>query len=285
MSALLSIVDMNAFYAEKKALSHVSMTVEPGDWMMLIGPNGAGKTTLVRAVTGELRFTGSIRIDGRDVRDMKPKELARHVGVLMQGSGSGYPFTVEEIVSLGRYAYRSGPLHAGRVGDAEAVRKSMEETGLTNLAGRSVHTLSGGELQRVFLAQVLAQDPDILILDEPANHLDLIYQKQLFELLEGWIREKENRAILTVMHDLSLARRFGTKALLLREGKPVCSGTPDEVCEDRVLLDAYRMDVGAWMRELSRSWENPGSGDPKEQGFPADRTAGTEQDSHSAQNS
>ena len=118
-------------------------------------------------------------------------------------------------------------------------------------------TLSGGELQRTFLAQLLAQDPQLLILDEPTNHLDLVYQKQVFTLLTDWLRADRGRAILSVVHDLSLARAYGTDALLLDAGRVRAAGRVDEVFAAAHLDAAYRMDVSAWMRRMLGQWAGP----------------------------
>ena len=127
-------------------------------------------------------------------------------------------------------------------------------TGLTGLRRASMLTLSGGEMQRAFLAQVFAQDPQVLILDEPANHLDLNYQQQIFSLIRDWLKQP-GRAVLSVVHDLSLARRYGTHALLLDRGQCVASGAIGDVMTPEHLNGVYGMDVAAWLRELLSQWE------------------------------
>lgn len=155
---------------------------------------------------------------------------------------------------LGRYAHAPG-VFSGRGGrDSAAVEEALELTGLTAQRAQSVLTLSGGELQRTFLAQVLAQQPRLLILDEPTNHLDLVYQKQVFSLIGRWLREP-GRAVVSVVHDLSLARAFGTDAVLLHHGKTVASGSVREVLRPENLDVVYDMDVAAWMRKLLSQWE------------------------------
>src|SRR5690606_1590397 len=130
------------------------------------------------------------------------------------------------------------------------VGQALQWTGMAELRERSVLTLSGGERQRVFLAQVLAQDPAILMLDEPAEALDLKYQKTLFELTDVWAAQP-GKAVISVVHDLSVARRFGSHALLMRDGKCLAQGTKAEVLQPKHLNKAYGMDVGAWMRTLA----------------------------------
>ena len=163
-------------------------------------------------------------------------------------------------MGLGRYAYKSG-LFSGRDDDGkEAVEKALEITGLSGLRHASMLTLSGGEMQRVFLAQVFAQNPQVLILDEPANHLDLKYQQHIFSLIQEWL-EQPGRAVLSVVHDLSLARRYGTHAILLDHGKTVSQGLIADVMTPENLKQVYGMDVYAWMQEMLSQWQDPSQAD------------------------
>ncbi|MBR0355843.1 MAG: ABC transporter ATP-binding protein, partial [Clostridia bacterium] len=165
----------------------------------------------------------------------------------------GYAFSVEEVVRLGRYAY-APTIFSRHSGEEDAVRQALEQTGLWEQRHQSVLTLSGGELQRTFLAQTFCQDPKLLLLDEPTNHLDLVYQKQVFELIQNWLRGQD-RAVISVVHDLSLARAYGTRALLLDKGQVVADGPMDQVFSDDVLNRVYRMDVRTWMIRLLAQWK------------------------------
>ena len=234
-------------------MDDLSFRLEEGQWLMLAGPNGAGKSTLIEAIARGVPFTGSIQWEGRDLRTMKSAELARRIGVLSQRNTVGYAYTVEEVVGLGRYAYRGGFLSGRDEDGAARVEEALALTGLQDLRRASMLTLSGGETQRVFLAQVFAQLPRVLILDEPANHLDLKYQQQIFSLIGTWLREP-GRAVLSVVHDLSLARRFGTHAVLMDRGHCVAAGAIGEVLTPDHLRRVYDMDVGAWMREMLSQW-------------------------------
>ena len=236
------------------AVNDLSLDVPEGQIVALIGPNGAGKSTALGAVTQAVPYTGSVLLDGEDVKKMKPAQRARKMGVLMQKNFAGYAFTVEEVVRLGRYAYAPGVLSGHGAEDTEAVEEALKRTGLTAQRGQSVLTLSGGELQRTFLAQVLAQRPRLLLLDEPTNHLDLVYQKQVFELVGEWLRTP-GRAVVSVVHDLSLAKAFGTRALLLDHGKTAAMGPVGEVLCPEKLDGVYNMDVSAWMRKMLGQWE------------------------------
>ncbi|MDO4982752.1 MAG: ABC transporter ATP-binding protein [Eubacteriales bacterium] len=250
---MLEAKNLSVSYGELKILDNVSFSLESGQWLMVTGPNGAGKSTVVNALSGGVPYTGALFCMGDNIRSLKSAALAGRMGFLSQNHTVGYSFTVREVVELGRYAYKKG-FFGYDTGGEKHIRDAMELTGVSHLASQSVLTLSGGELQRVFLAQLFAQDTDILVLDEPTNHLDLIYQKQIFELVHRWLEEGE-RAVMSVVHDLSLAKKYGTHALLLKRGQPAISGEIGEVlCEER-LNAAYGMDVGAWMRELLGQWK------------------------------
>lgn len=232
----------------------LSFALEAGQWLMLVGPNGAGKSTLIRAIAQGVPYTGSITLDGRDIRAYKPAQLAQRIGVLSQQHSVGYAYSVEEVVSLGRYAHAAGFLSGGDAEGKARVEEALEMTGLAHLRHASVLTLSGGELQRTFLAQVFAQNPQILMLDEPANHLDLVYQKHIFSLIGEWLKTP-GRAVMSVVHDLSLARRYGTHALLMDHGQSVAQGTIPETLTNENLQAVYGMDVFGWMREMYAQWQ------------------------------
>ncbi len=241
-------------YGSSTVVDDLSFRLEEGEWLMLAGPNGAGKSTLIETIAQGTPYTGSIRWDNEDIRSMKAARLAQWIGVLSQKNNVGYDYTVEEVVGLGRYAYKAG-LFSGKDDDGKAqVEKALEMTGLTELRHASMLTLSGGETQRVFLAQVFAQNPQVLILDEPANHLDLKYQQHIFSLISEWLKEP-GRAVMSVVHDLSLARRYGTHAVLLDHGKTVSHGLITDVMTPENLKQVYGMDVYAWMREMLSQWE------------------------------
>ena len=232
----------------------LSFALEAGQWLMLVGPNGAGKSTLIRTVAQGVPYTGVITLNGRDIRTYKPAQLAQRIGVLSQQHSVGYAYSVEEVVSLGRYAHAAGFLSGGDAEGKARVEEALEMTGLAHLRHASVLTLSGGELQRTFLAQVFAQNPQILILDEPANHLDLVYQKHIFSLIGEWLKTP-GRAVLSVVHDLSLARRYGTHAVLMDHGRSAAQGTIPETLTGENLQTVYGMDVCGWMREMYAQWQ------------------------------
>ncbi|MDR0308672.1 MAG: ABC transporter ATP-binding protein, partial [Coriobacteriales bacterium] len=175
--SILAVKNLNVSYGDLTIVDDVSFTLEENHWLMLVGPNGAGKSTVVNAISQGVPYTGDVIYDGRDVCRYKPSELAKRVGVLAQSHSVTYSFTVGEVVRLGRYSHSAGILRSPSDDDDERIHAALEVTGMLELENQSVLTLSGGELQRVFLAQIFAQDPKVLVLDEPTNHLDLVYQK------------------------------------------------------------------------------------------------------------
>jgi iron complex transport system ATP-binding protein len=250
---LLEVEDLSVRYGKLTVVDRASFSLDAGRWLMIVGPNGAGKSTLLNAIAQIIPSAGSVRMDGQDLSRVKPAALARKIGLLSQSHTVGYAFTVDQVVRLGRYAYRSG-LFGDPGQDNEAqVEKALAATGMAEFRDHSVLTLSGGELQRAFLAQLLAQDPQVLLLDEPTNHLDLNYQKEVFQLIGGWIRQT-GRSVISVVHDLSLARAWGDEALLMQRGQIVARGDVKTALSDENLSRAYGMDVRGWMRGLYEQW-------------------------------
>ncbi len=254
MTAILRGNHITVRYGSNTVVDDLSFHLEEGQWLMLAGPNGAGKTTLIEAIAQGVPYTGSIQWEGQDICTLKPAQLAQKIGILSQKNNVGYAYTVEEVAGLGRYAYRSGFFSNADEHGKALVENALKITGLTGLRRASMLTLSGGETQRVFLAQVLAQNPQVLILDEPANHLDLNYQQQIFSLIREWLQEP-GRAVLSVVHDLSLARLYGTHAILMDHGKSISQGTIHEVMTPDHLQRVYGIDVYEWMQKMLSQWK------------------------------
>ncbi len=241
-------------YAKVLALHGVDVDLLQGQWLMAVGPNGAGKSTLLKALAQTVRYEGTVRVMGKPARELSARETARRMAALQQKQSLSYPFSVEEIVTLGRYAHQNA-FSSGDPGGQEKVDEAIRRCGLSPLRRQNALTLSGGELQRVFLAQVFAQDAPILLLDEPASHLDLAYQKEIFDLVQEWLRAP-GRAVISVVHDLQLAMRYGTHALLLNKGRREAAGPVGEVLTPDSLTRAYAMDVPGWLSWLYEPWKS-----------------------------
>ena len=210
------------------ALNHVSLVVAPREFHAVLGPNGSGKTTLVRIALGALvPAEGRAMIDGRAAREWPRQDLARVVGVVPQREDNLFPQRVRETVLLGRYPHLS-LWGRERAADHAAVDRALAACDVLHLADRWLWTLSGGEYQRVRVARALAQEPKLLVLDEPGMSLDLKHEMGLFELVLGLVHE-QGLGVLMITHDLNLAARFADSLLLLEGGRSVAAGAPDEV--------------------------------------------------------
>lgn len=250
---LLSVKNLSCGYGDKIVVSDISFEVSVGQKLIVLGANGCGKSTLLKALCGLLDYSGEVFACGADARAFTARERAGRIALMSQFQYAAFDFTVKECVAMGRYAHIKGGLFsADAAEDEEIIVRSMRFAGADGLAGRYLNELSGGQLQRVFLARVFAQDPQILLLDEPANHLDLAAQKQLTERICEWACEKE-RCVVGVFHDINLALSFADRILLMKDGKVLGLCGAREL-DGGLLNAAYGMDAEAYMRALCRRW-------------------------------
>jgi cobalamin transport system ATP-binding protein len=273
----------------RTVLGPLDVQIAPGAFLGILGPNGSGKTTLLRALSGVVRPTaGEALLLGRPVSRYRTSELARLVGVVPQQFSLEFDFTVSEMVALGRYAHGGRhpgvstemPRAAGTTGaagtgkdaqtlpperdrepdlsglspDEAAVATALQQTGLTSLADRMVTQLSGGERQRALIAQTLAQETPILLLDEPLNNLDLNHQLEVMQLLGGL--HKAGKTIVVVLHDLNIAAQYCERLVLLDGGRIAADGGPAEILDPRVILEVFRVRV-AVHRQGARPYLTP----------------------------
>jgi iron complex transport system ATP-binding protein len=223
-------------------LAPLSLTVEQGEILGVIGPNSAGKTTLIRLLTRVVQpSAGEIRLGDRPLASLPAAHLAREVAVVPQELPQAFPFTVEQLVLMGRYPHNPGRYFEG-VDDRAVARAAMAATGVLELAALPLDELSGGERQRAVLARALAQEPRLLVLDEPTAHLDLRYQAECVGLLRRVNRERRMTVIL-VAHDLNLAAEVCDRLLLLSAGRVARLGPPEQVLEEELLRSVYGCDV------------------------------------------
>jgi iron complex transport system ATP-binding protein len=236
------------------ALEHVSVTLgrarvvdavtaefEEGGWTVVIGANGAGKTTLLRAIAGLVAFDGSIRLLGRQARQLARRELSKLLAVLPQEPSTPPWMTVADYVLLGRTPYIGYFSQEGRR-DLDATFRALARLDLLPYANRLLGTLSGGEKQRVVVARALAQEAQLVLLDEPTAALDIGHQQQALELLDG-LRHESGLTLVAAMHDLTLAAQYADRLLLLDRGRVVADGTPAEVLTKGRLARHYRASV------------------------------------------
>lgn len=239
-------------YGGGNVLTDISLTVSPGDSIALAGENGCGKTTLLRALCGMVTPTaGGVFLDGKNVAEIPPKELAKSVAMLSQtGAGGDYfEYTVRDAVMMGRYARQKGGTSKE---DIDAVARCIAEVGLAGLEEKNITELSGGQLQRVLLARAFAQEPQVLLLDEPANHLDIRSRVELAELIRRFTRR--GGAVVGVYHDLGYAAMVSQKMLLMKDGRALFWGETAEALRSEMLSEAFETDVRGYMRRAAEPW-------------------------------
>jgi iron complex transport system ATP-binding protein len=225
---------------ESEILRGISTRFLEGELTAVIGPNGAGKSTLVRAILGLVTLSGRVLVGGRELRRLSPKELARTLAFVPQDTHLDFPFSVEELVLMGRYAHLR-PLERERDVDRRVVAEALERLDLAGFRHRDVTTLSGGERQRVLIARALATEARILLADEPVSNLDIGHRLETLELLAELARA--GYTVIAVLHDLDLALRYAGRVLLLDGGRVAAQGEPRAVIAGAELERAFGVRV------------------------------------------
>lgn len=233
----IDVEGLRIAYGANVALRDVSLRIASGEMVMLVGPNGSGKTTLLRGMSRLVRpERGRVLIGGEDIRRLPAREVARRLAILPQLPETANDLTVRELVWRGRYPHQ-GLLQRARTEDARAVAWAMEATDTTRFAGRQLGSLSGGERQRAWIALALAQQPDVLLLDEPTSFLDVQHQVEIMRLLRRL--NAEGMTIVTVLHDLLLAGRYGSRVIGIRDGCVAFDGPPVDVLTPALLEPVF----------------------------------------------
>lgn len=231
-------------------LNGIDLDIGKGDMIGILGPNGSGKSTLIGIMCGTLRpGRGVVLLEGKDIRYLGRKEIARKIAVVPQKSDLGFDYRVEEVVSMGRYPYIGRFSFRDPDGKA-SVEDAMELTGTADLRDKTVDRLSGGERQRVMIARALAQEPRILMLDEPTKNLDIRHSLDIMKLLKRWNRERE-LTMIAVLHDLDLAARSCSRAAMLKNGRIRSIGSISKVLTPEIISDVFDVEVS--IREVAGS--------------------------------
>lgn len=240
--ASISVEGLGFSYGTREVLKDVSFSVRAGEFVGILGPNGSGKTTLLNCVSGALRsVNGRVGVCGKDVLTIGSLELARLVAVVPQESAMNFEFTVEEVVLMGRYSHIDRYRFEDER-DYAVAERAMRATGIWRMRERLVTNLSGGERQRVVIARALAQEPRVLLLDEPTTHLDLRHQLEVLGLIRE-LNQTRGLTVLAVFHDLNLAARFCDRLMLVDEGRIMARGTPEEVLTAENVAKAFRVNA------------------------------------------
>jgi iron complex transport system ATP-binding protein len=250
MDKAIEIAGLSFSYGKRRVLEGIDLSVGRGEFWGLLGPNGAGKSTLLQIISGWLRpQRGEVRLFSHPLDAWSRVELARRLALIPQKFEVGFPFTVEQLVMFGRHPHRRSLFFDGEE-DLRLVRQCLEDTGTSDLADRSWHNLSGGEQKRVMVARALAQQPQVLLMDEPAAHLDIRQQVALLKMIDD-IRRREGLTVLAVMHDLNLAAAFCGRLALLKQGRVVVNGSLEEVMTYRHLREVFETDIYVGVNEIT----------------------------------
>lgn len=234
----IKVENLRLGYGSTVVVDDIHLEVPEGSLCSVIGPNGCGKSTLLRALSRNLRpFSGSIKILGKPVHSYDSRELSRKMAFLAQSPHIPDQFTVEELVSYGRYPHSRWPGFLGPA-DRDIIHEAMRLTETAGFADRELTSLSGGERQRVWIAMALAQEADLLLLDEPTTYLDIAHQFQTLELIHR-LQKQMGRTILMVLHDLNQASRYSDWIFVMKDGRLVARGTPEEIICEELLEEVF----------------------------------------------
>lgn len=238
----IEVRDLTLMYGNDTVLDALSLPIPAGKVTVLAGPNGCGKSTLLRAIRRlHQGQRGQILLDGVDIGALGAKDLARQIGLLAQSPSAPPDISVEELVRLGRYPHQA-MLQPWSEKDGAAVSRAMEGTGVDTLKHRRIGSLSGGQLQRAWIAMVLAQETDVICLDEPVNHLDMAHQLDCLDLVAKLNRE-DGRTIVLVLHDLNLAARYSDQLVFVHEGRVRALGQPEALMTPELLAEVFEVDA------------------------------------------
>ena len=249
---MLVLKNVSAGYGGIDVIHNISMEIALGQSLSIIGPNGCGKSTLLKVMAGLLPYTGEILLNDQHLNRIKRKQLSTKIAMLSQIAPMYFSYSVYDTVMMGRYVHGGGLFGAPSKKDREIVENCLKSVDMLAVKDKDITKLSGGQLQRVYLARTLAQDPSVILLDEPTNHLDLKYQIELLDYLSKWAKEK-NRTIVGVLHDINHAMGLSEYVLAMKNGKIMAQGK--NIITGELLKNIYEVDVAGYMRQLLEVWE------------------------------
>ncbi|WP_376716307.1 iron ABC transporter ATP-binding protein [Vagococcus carniphilus] len=227
-------------YGTKEVIHEVDYQITPHKLTAFIGPNGAGKSTLLSLMSRLIdKDQGGIYLEKEEIKTWNQQQLAQKLSILKQANGTQLKLTVRELVAFGRFPHSKGKLTAL---DKEKIEEALSYLGLLDLAEESINTLSGGQLQRAYIAMVLAQDTEYIFLDEPLNNLDMNHAVQLMKTIRRLVDEKK-KTVIIVLHDINFAASYADEIVAMKEGKIFKTGTTEEVITKEILDDLYDMSV------------------------------------------
>jgi iron complex transport system ATP-binding protein len=242
MSVHIEANNLSIGYGDVTIVPDLFLSIPKGKVTTLIGPNGCGKSTVLKTISRLMKQSkGLVYLEGKEIHKESTKKLAQKMAILPQTPEAPAGLTVYELVSYGRFPYKKG-IGGLTKEDSKIVRRAIEETGMTAYATRPIEALSGGQRQRAWIAMALAQETDLLLLDEPTTYLDLAHQLEILQLLEK-LNKKSERTIVMVLHDLNHASRFSDYMVAMKDGCVVHKGTPAQVMTREILKHTFSIDA------------------------------------------
>ncbi len=252
---MLKLKNVCAGYNGVDVIHDIQFQLLKGESLCILGPNSCGKTTLLRTIAGLIDCKGTLELDGQPVKHMRRKDIAKRVAVMSQMSRVNFPYSVYDTIMMGRYQHiRQSMFKKISEQDRAVVEKCMEDVELTSIREKKLDTLSGGQLQRVFLAHTLVQEPQLILLDEPTNHLDIKHQMNLVGYLKKW-SEQDNHQVIGVFHDINLAMQLTNHLMFMKEGRIQGIGYSDCLITSEFLHQVYEVDIVNYMTESYERWK------------------------------
>jgi len=249
---MLTLNNVYAGYGGVDVIKKISLQIDSN--ISIVGPNGCGKTTLLKTIANILPSNGDILLNGKSFPRMKRREISMQIAMLSQQPTIYFSFSVYDTVMMGRYLHiKDRFLGMPTEKDREVVSHSLAAVGMLDDKDKEITKLSGGQLQRVFLARALAQEPQIILLDEPTNHLDLKCQVELIDYLKKWANEN-NRIVVGVLHDINLALELSDNLIVMKDGEICANGPTTEILSSNLLNDVYEMNVAEYMQKSFKRW-------------------------------
>ena len=252
---MLEVNNLSFSYNKKRNILHdISFNIKAKEVLCILGPNGCGKTTLLKSLCKIVDFDGEVLIDKENIKNKNRSYLAKKIAFMSQMSDIYFDYNVYDTIMLGRYSNFNDKLFSiPKEEDKKIVEDYINKLSLNHLKNKSIKEISGGELQRVFLAMIFSQEPNIILLDEPTNHLDINSQIELINNLRKWVKNNDNKAVIAVLHDINTALNFADKILILKEGKQKYFGDIKNFNTD-MLNEIYNINLKEYMKSLLEIW-------------------------------
>lgn len=253
---MLKLKNVSVKYGNIVILKNISFELNYGENLSIIGANGSGKTTLLNAISKIIPFEGEILFKNLPIKNIKPKIFSKEIALLSQITKINFNYTVFEVVIMGRYPYTQNRFFSNYSKyDIEEVEKALTIAKIYDIKDKGIENISGGQLQRVFLAKIICQNPSVILLDEPTNHLDFNYQIEFINFLKSWTK-KENKILISVLHDINLSILLSDKLMLMKNGEIIAFGNTEKILKNNEIDNLYNTNIKDFMINMLKKWES-----------------------------